>query len=108
MKTVDHKYLVLVDLAYSDASTKGKKNADVETAEDLIVLQTEDLNTNDQSFHCTYEDVAEYDNNPVWAASVGSTGKHKYDLHHCCVAYGKCADTQERKCIGKVAEQHFK
>lgn len=46
LKTVDHKYLVLVDLAYSDASTKGKKNADAREFE----IQTAELFTKELNF----------------------------------------------------------
>lgn len=46
LKTVDHKYLVLVDLAYSDASTKGKKNADAREFE----IQTAELFTRELNF----------------------------------------------------------
>ena len=43
---MDHKYLVLVDLAYSDASTKGKKNADAREFE----IQTAELFTRELNF----------------------------------------------------------
>ncbi len=46
LKTVDHKYLVLVDLAYSDASTKSKKNSDAREFE----IQTAELFTKELSF----------------------------------------------------------
>lgn len=39
LKILDHKYLILVDLAYSDASTKSKKNSDAREFE----IQTADL-----------------------------------------------------------------
>lgn len=45
LKFVDHKYLVLIDLAYSDAS-KGKKNADAREFE----IQTAELFTKELSF----------------------------------------------------------
>ena len=80
----------------------------IETAEDLVVFQTKNLDTYDQTFHGTYEDVSENDYDPVRAAAIGSAGKHQYNFHHSCVADCKCADTQERKCVGKVAEQNFK
>lgn len=46
LNAVDHKYLVLVDLAYSDASSKGKKNADAREFE----IQTAELFTKELSF----------------------------------------------------------
>lgn len=46
LKTVDHKYLVLVDLAYSDSSTKGQKNADAREFE----IQTAELFTKELNF----------------------------------------------------------
>lgn len=46
LKSVDHKYLVLIDLAYSDASSKGKKNADAREFE----IQTAELFTKELSF----------------------------------------------------------
>ena len=46
LKFVDHKYLVLIDLAYSDASSKGKKNADAREFE----IQTAELFTKELSF----------------------------------------------------------
>lgn len=47
LKSVDHKYLVLIDLAYSDASSKGKKNADAREFE----IQTAELFTKELSFN---------------------------------------------------------
>lgn len=47
LATIDHKYLVLIDLAYSDASTKAKKNADAREFE----IQTADLLTNELAFN---------------------------------------------------------
>jgi hypothetical protein len=47
LATIDHKYLVLIDLAYSDASTKAKKNADAREFE----IQTADLLTNELQFN---------------------------------------------------------
>jgi hypothetical protein len=44
---LDHKYLVLIDLAYSDASTKAKKNSDAREFE----IQTADLFTKELSFN---------------------------------------------------------
>ena len=46
LKFVDHIYLVLIDLAYSDASSKGKKNADAREFE----IQTAELFTKELSF----------------------------------------------------------
>ncbi|MBD5455451.1 MAG: restriction endonuclease [Lachnospiraceae bacterium] len=46
LKTLDHKYLVLIDLAYSDASSKTKKNADAREFE----IQTADLFTGELAF----------------------------------------------------------
>lgn len=47
LKNVDHKYLVLIDLAYSDASSRTKKNADAREFE----IQTADLLIEELSFH---------------------------------------------------------
>ena len=47
LKTLNHKYLVLVDLAYSDSSSKGKKNADAREFE----IQTADLFTKELNFN---------------------------------------------------------
>lgn len=44
---LDHKYLVLIDLAYSDAASKAKKNADAREFE----IQTADLFTKELSFN---------------------------------------------------------
>lgn len=44
---LDHKYLILIDLAYSDAASRTKKNADAREFE----IQTADLFTNELSFH---------------------------------------------------------
>lgn len=44
---LDHKYLVLIDLAYSDAATKAKKNADAREFE----IQTADLFAKELSFN---------------------------------------------------------
>lgn len=44
---LDHKYLVLIDLAYSDAATRAKKNADAREFE----IQTADLFTKELSFN---------------------------------------------------------
>lgn len=44
---LDHKYLILIDLAYSDAATKAKKNADAREFE----IQTADLFTKELSFN---------------------------------------------------------
>ena len=52
----------------------------IETAEDLVVFQTKNLDTYDQTFHGTYEDVSENDYDPVRAAAIGSAGKHKGKL----------------------------
>lgn len=46
LTSLDHKYLILVDLAYSDAATKAAKNADALEFE----RQTADLFTNELSF----------------------------------------------------------
>lgn len=43
---LDHKYLVLIDLAYSDAATRATKNADAREFE----IQTADLFTNELGF----------------------------------------------------------
>lgn len=43
---LNHKYLVLIDLSYSDADTKAKKNADAREFE----IQTAELFTNELSF----------------------------------------------------------
>ena len=47
MKVLDHKYLVLIDLAYSDASTKSKKNADAKEFE----IQTAGLFVDELGFN---------------------------------------------------------
>lgn len=44
---LDHKYLILIDLAYSDAATRAKKNADAREFE----IQTADLFTKELSFN---------------------------------------------------------
>lgn len=44
---LNHKYLVLIDLAYSDAATRAKKNADAREFE----IQTADLFTKELSFN---------------------------------------------------------
>lgn len=44
---LDHKYLALIDLAYSDAASRAKKNADAREFE----IQTADLFTNELSFN---------------------------------------------------------
>lgn len=44
---LDHKYLILIDLAYSDAATKAKKNADAREFE----IQTADLFTKELAFN---------------------------------------------------------
>lgn len=44
---LDHKYLALIDLAYSDAASRAKKNADVREFE----IQTADLFTKELSFN---------------------------------------------------------
>ncbi len=46
LKNVNHKYLELISLAYSDASSKGKKNADARELE----IQTADLFVNELGF----------------------------------------------------------
>lgn len=46
LKVLDHKYLVLIDLAFSDASSRTKKNADAREFE----IQTADLFTKELSF----------------------------------------------------------
>lgn len=46
LKAIDHKYLVLIDLAYSDASSRSKKNADAREFE----IQTAELLTKELSF----------------------------------------------------------
>ena len=47
LKVLDHKYLVLVDLAYSDASSRGRKNADAREFEiQTAALFTKELNFN--------------------------------------------------------------
>lgn len=46
LKNVNHKYLELISLAYSDASTKGKKNADAREFE----IKTADLFVNELGF----------------------------------------------------------
>lgn len=44
LKTLDHRYLILIDLAYSDASTKSKKNADAREFElETVSLFTDEL-----------------------------------------------------------------
>lgn len=47
LKCLDHKYLSLIDLAYSDASTKAKKNADAREFE----IKTASLFTDELSFN---------------------------------------------------------
>lgn len=47
LKLVDHKYLILIDLAYSDASSRTRKNADAREFE----IQTADLLTKELAFH---------------------------------------------------------
>lgn len=47
LKHLDHKYLALIDLAYSDASSRAKKNADAREFE----IQTADLLINELSFN---------------------------------------------------------
>ncbi len=47
LASLDHKYLILIDLAYSDASTKAKKNADAREFE----IQTANLLTKELAFH---------------------------------------------------------
>lgn len=46
LKTIDHKYLVLIDLAYSDADSKTAKNSDARAFE----IQTADLLTKELAF----------------------------------------------------------
>ncbi len=46
LKILDHKYLVLIDLAYSDASSRTRKNADAREFE----IQTAELFTKELSF----------------------------------------------------------
>ena len=46
LKNIDHKYLELISLAYSDASTKGKKNIDAREFE----IKTADLFINELGF----------------------------------------------------------
>ena len=48
----------------------------IETAEDLVVFQTKNLDTYDQTFHGTHEDVSKNDYDPVRVAAIGSAGKH--------------------------------
>ena len=47
LNTLDHKYLILIDLAYSDASTTAKKNADAREFE----IQTADLFVEELGFN---------------------------------------------------------
>lgn len=47
LHNINHKYLILVDLAYSDASTKEKKNADAREFE----IQTSSLFTDELNFN---------------------------------------------------------
>lgn len=47
LKTVNHKYLILVDLAYSDAASKRKKNSDAREFE----IQTAELLTKELNFN---------------------------------------------------------
>ena len=75
----------------------------IEAAEDLIILQTEYLDTYDQSLHSADKEIAQDNNDPVRGSALCGSGKHHYNLHHSCVAYGKGADTQERKSVGKIA-----
>ena len=46
LQAVDHKYLILIDLAYSDASTKSRKSADAREFE----IQTAELLTKELNF----------------------------------------------------------
>lgn len=46
LKSIDHKYLILIDLAYSDASAKSKKSADAREFE----IQTAELLTKELNF----------------------------------------------------------
>ena len=42
----------------------------IETAEDLVVFQTKNLDTYDQTFHGTHEDVSKNDYDPVRVAAM--------------------------------------
>ena len=75
----------------------------VETAEQLVVLQTQNLDTYDQALHGAYKGVAQYDNQPVSGGSVFEARQHQHNLHHSRVADCERADTDEGQGVGEEA-----
>ena len=59
----------------------------VETAEHFIIFQTEDLDSNDQSFESTDEQVAE-SNTIQFGMPAFCTGQLQYHFHDGCMADG--------------------
>ena len=78
----------------------------VKTAEHFVIFQTEYLDTYDQALHSAYKQVSENDDDPVRTAVLCAC-KHKYNLHHSCVADCKSTDTHEGECIGKLAQDNL-
>ena len=66
----------------------------VETAEHLIIFQTENLDAYDESLESAYKEVSENHAQPVGMTALGAC-KLKYDLHDRSVAYCESAYTDE-------------
>ena len=79
----------------------------VESTEHFIIFQTKNLNSDDQSFHTTHEQVTEYNDNPV-RITLFDTGKHQYNFHHCSMTDSESTDTDKGQGVGEVAEQCLK
>ena len=79
----------------------------VETAEHLIVLQTEHLDAHNQALHGADKQVSQHDDEPVDAAALSGASQHQHHLHHGRVAHRKGADTDEGEGVGEVAEHHL-
>src|SRR5699024_9782132 len=95
-------FLVFLVFCFFDKRFKLSSVSFIEPAEQLIVFQTQNLNSHDQTFQSADEKVAKHDDNPVGISAGLYACQCQHHLHHGRVADSKGADTDKGKGIGKV------
>ena len=74
-----------------------------ELAQDLVVMQTHRLNTDDQSFKTDDKDIAKNDREPESEARL-LTCQSKDRETQASMRHGKRADTDKGKCVAEQAD----
>ena len=84
---------------------KGFAAAFVETAEHLVIFQTQYLDADDQSFKSAHEQVPEDHARSSSGGPLSAPAKHQDHFHDGRVADSESADTDKGDGVGKVAQQ---